>query len=192
MDVMNTPSPRRVAAVLAAAALAVSLTACTSTTPPAPTGGSGESTQTVHLVDVDGNEVPADAVLGWSDDVFASPVASDPTYTKSFPVPAGATAVATFISPRGSETDTSAWNASGWLGLTPEGILLPNLKLSGNTQGGTGTPSSTQAVATTGGDYSVGFAFLDGTTVVEADFIQVTVVGDADPNDATWTRVDAP
>lgn len=194
MDPMN-PSPfrrRRAVIVLAALAASAALSACTSTTSPTPTGGAAASTQTVHLVGVDGNEVPAGSAIGWDDDVFGSPVASDPTFTKTFPVPAGASTVVTFISPRGKERDTAAWNASGWLGLTPAGILLPNLKLSGNTDAGTGTPSGTRAVATAGGDYSVGFAFLDGATVIEADFVQITVVGDTDPVAATWTRVDTP
>lgn len=177
---------RRVFAALAALLLAATLTACT--------GGdtsSSESVQVVHLVDVDGNELASGAVLGWDDDVFGSPVASDPTFSHAFTVAESATAVTTFLSPRGKEYDTAAWNASGWLGLTPEGILLPNLKLSGNTTAGNGSPAGTAAVATNGGDYSVGIAFLDGTTVIEADFIEIHVAAAADPVDATWTW-DAP
>lgn len=172
---------RRILAALAGLAAVALLAGCT------PADAADRTVQTVHLIDVDGGALPDGTTLGWEDDVFGSPVASDPDSTHAFPVPQGATAAATFVSPRGKEHDTATWSASGWLGLTPEGILLPNLKLSGNTEAGSGTPSGTTAVAVAGGDYSTGIAFLDGTQVIEVDYVEITVTGNADPVKATWT-----
>ena len=64
----------------------------------------------------------------------------------------------------------------------------PNLKPFANTEAGTGTPAGAAAVATTGGDYSLGIAFLDDSArVVEADFVAITVTASADPSAAIWT-----
>ena len=178
-----TSLPSRAAIAAAALAAVLTLSGCTAPQPDA----QASSAQVVHLLDADGNELADGVVRGWSEDVFGSPAASDPTFSEAFVVPPGATTVVTFISPRGREADTTAWNASGWLGLTLDGILLPNLKLSGNTDAGPGSPSGTIAVATTGGDYSTGIAFLQDGKVIEADFIEVTVTGNAAPENATWT-----
>lgn len=178
-----THPPVRMVALAASIAVAFTISGCTSP----PHDPDTLSTQVIHLVDVDGAELAAGASLGWSDDVFASPQASDPTFSHPFAVPAAANVVMTFISPRGEETDADAWNASGWLGLTPEGILLPNLKLSGNTEDGTGNPSGAAAVGAAGGEYSTGIAFLRDGKVIEADFVEITVTGNAEPANATWT-----
>ncbi|MEN2737827.1 hypothetical protein ABCS02_08560 [Microbacterium sp. X-17] len=135
-----------------------------------------------------GEELPAGTVRGWDQNVLGSPVVSDPSGTHSFAVPAGATAVATFISPRGQETNLKAWDAYGQLELIPAGVQMPNLKLSANTEAGSGSPSGTAAVAKTGGDYSLGIAFLNSSNqVVEADFTFITVVPDDTAAKATWT-----
>lgn len=179
-------------------ATAGGLTACTTTASPAPTGsasapslsaaGALASSQPLYLISADdASELPENTVLSWGDDVLGSPVPSDPNAEHSFEIPDGTTAVTTFISPRGHEADMASWNATGWLGLTEGGILLPNLKLSGNTTPGTGTPSGTRAVATVGGEYSTGIAFLEGATVVAVDFTTITVTPNSDPVKATWT-----
>lgn len=191
---------RHLSAALAVAA-AFTLAACTSgpATSPAPSSTSrGRAVSTVsahpfHLIDIQGAPIPAGRARHWGEDTLGSPVDSDPTGTHSFAVPSAAAAAATFLSPRGRETDIAAWNASGWLGLTPAGILLPNVKLSGLTTAGPGRPSGTAAVARQGGDYSLGIAFLDGNGhVIEADFAPITVLGDSTPTDSTWSSPPAP
>lgn len=137
----------------------------------------------------DGSQIPAGSVLGWNSDVFATPDGPDPDYNSSFAVPAAAGSVVTFLSPRGQETTKSAWNATGPLGLTPSGIMLPNLKPSSLTTPGTGSPSTAAGVANAGGDYSLGIAFIanNGNQVLEANFTYITVVGNSNPALATWT-----
>ncbi len=171
-------------AVLAAAALAI-VPATAASAAIVPTVGSAHPFYLIS--DEDGLQIAPGSVKGWNDSVLGSPEASDEDWNSNFPVPAGAGSVRTFISPRGQETNQAAWNASGPLALTPSGIQLPNLKPSGNTQPGTGSPSGSGAVANAGGDYSLGIAFLNGSAVVEASFTYITVVANARPELATWT-----
>jgi hypothetical protein len=173
-------------ATLAAAALVIA-PAFSASAAIVPTVGSG---QPVFLLsDEDGTQIPAGSVKGWNDSVLGSPEESDEDYNSKFVIPEGTGSVRTFIAPRGQEKNQVAWNASGPLGLTPGGILLPNLKPSGNTVAGQGTPTGSGGVATVGGDYSLGIAFIanNGNTVIEADYTYITVVANANPNLATWT-----
>jgi hypothetical protein len=186
---MNSKLAKRGLIGLGAAVLSVSLAvvpAFSASAAVVPTVGSAHP---VYLVsDIDGSGFAAGTVKGWNDSVLADPQASDPTFSNSFAVPSGATAVRTFISPRGQESTVSAWNAYGALGLTPGGILLPNLMPSANTNAGLGTPSGSGAVANAGGDYSLGIAFLNSSNqVIEADFTFITVTANANANLATWT-----
>lgn len=179
---------RRTAVAVAALALAVtSVTAC-SAAAPAPASDS-TSTRDVYLVSIeDGSAIVESTPLRWDADALGSPVETDETWSHPFTAPAGATTVVTFLSPRGSEHDPKAWNASGWLAITAGAVQSPNLKPFANTEAGTGTPAGAAAVATTGGDYSLGIAFLDDSArVVEADFVAITVTASADPSAATWT-----
>lgn len=141
------------------------------------------------LSEEDGSGFPAGTVRYWSDSVLASPVSSDPTYDHPFTVPANASSVRSFIAPRGQERNKKAWNASAPSAWTSAGYLLPNLKLSGQTSAELGTPSGSSAVATVGGDYSLGFAYFDwtGNTVVEANYTYITVVPNANPSLSTFT-----
>jgi hypothetical protein len=135
----------------------------------------------------DGSQIPAGSSQVWGADVFASPDPTDPDFNSVFAVPAGTTSVRTFISQRGHETEQAFWHAYGPLALTPSGILLANLKPNGNTSAGAATPSGANAVANAGGDYSLGLAFLNGNTVIEADFTYITVVANPVASVAQWT-----
>ena len=181
----------RVAAAVIVLSATVGLAACTGPATSATSSSSAApSAHLVHLVDVDGKPLPGTTGRGWGDDVFASPVESDTTFSHPLSVPSGAASAATFISPRGGEWTTSRWDASGWLGIATDGVLLPNVKISGLTTAGSGDPSGTEAVARRGGDYSLGIAFLDaGGRVIEADFASVTLAPADNPSDATWTWV---
>lgn len=150
-----------------------------------PTVGSAHP---VYLLSADdGSQVPAGTALSWGVNVNGSTLASDPDFTSKFAIPAGATAVKTFISPRTQESTVSAWNASGNLALTAGGIQIPNLKPSNNTIVGSGTPAGSSAVANVGGDYSLGIAFLNGNAVVEVDYTYITVAANPTASLATWT-----
>jgi hypothetical protein len=176
----------RVGIVSVAAAAALIVTpALSASAAVVPTVG---STHPFYLLDPEqANLIPAATVLGWDDDVLGDPEPGDPDANALFSIPSGATAVKTFIAPRGQETTEGSWNAYGALDLTPGGILLPNLKPSGNTNAGLGSPSGSGAVANAGGDYSLGIAFFNGNQIIEADFTFITVVANANPSKATWT-----
>ncbi|MEN2737828.1 hypothetical protein ABCS02_08565 [Microbacterium sp. X-17] len=166
--------------VLTAAALVIA-PALTASAAIVPTVG---SVNPVYLLDgSSGAQLAAGTVLGWNTSVLSSP---DGTVTTPFTAPAGAVSAKTFISQRGKETSLSTWSAYGPLSLTA--LATPNLKPSGNTTAGLGTPSGSTAVANAGGDYSLGVAFLDSTNhVLEADYTYITVVGNANAALATYT-----
>ncbi|PZQ90777.1 MAG: hypothetical protein DI534_06180 [Leifsonia xyli] len=145
------------------------------------------STHPVYLIsDLDGTQIPPGSVLNWGDSVLASPEPSDEDYNSHYVSPAGTSEIRAFISPRGQEKNPNVWNAYGSIGYLAK-VQLANLMLSGNTSVGQGTPSGTIAVAMAGGDYSLGLAFFNGMQVIEADYTYITVVGNANPNLATWT-----
>jgi len=100
---------------------------------------------------------PVTGSIGFDQQVVALLDGSD--YNVMYPVPAGATGVYTFVSPRGQESNIRAWNAKAVQGLTPGGILLPNVSLGNQATLGDGTPQGILAVRTAGGDYSLGLAF---------------------------------
>ncbi len=186
---MNTTLARRgrvgIAALLATTALVV-VPAFTASAAVVPTVG---SLQPVYLIsDLDGSGIPAGTALGWTADVLADPQPADPNYINKFDIPNGTVSVRTFISPRGQEKTTTAWNASGPLANTPGGILLPNMKPSANTLAEQGSPSGQGGVANVGGDYSLGFAFLDlNNHVIEANYTYITVTPNPNLSLATWT-----
>ena len=172
-------------AVVATAALVV-VPALTASAAIVPTVGSAHP---MYLVNIeDGSSIAAGTVLHWDDDILGDPQPSDLAFEHKFAVPAGAMQVKTFISPRGQETTYSAWNAYGSLGLTAGGILTPNLKPSGNTVAGQGSPSGSGAIANAGGDYSLGIAFFGpGSSIIEANYTYITVTANTNPSLATWT-----
>ncbi|KQR92766.1 MULTISPECIES: hypothetical protein [Microbacterium] len=186
---MNTKLAKRglvgLGAVVLSATLAV-VPAFSASAAIVPTVGSAHP---FYLVDLgDGSALAAGTVKGWNDDVAGNPQASDPDFTHAFAIPSGTATARTFISPRGQESNISAWNAYGPLGTNTGNILFPNMKPSANTSTGLGSPSGSGGVANAGGDYSLGIAFLDmNNHVIETDFTFITVTANANANLATWT-----
>jgi hypothetical protein len=87
----------------------------------------------------------------------------------------GAQSIDVFLSPRGSEENMAAWNAmttqanlTAFLeDVTPQGLLnsVP-----------TGSPSGQAAVQAAGGNYSLGFAYLDSANkIVKEYYVHITV-----------------
>ncbi|KXC07415.1 anti-sigma factor [Microbacterium hominis] len=190
---MNTNTLARGLVGLAAAAALVLVPTLGASAAIVPTVG---STHDVYLIDVEeGTPITEGASLKWNKGVLAAPEASDTDFNSYFSIPAGADSVVKFISPRGKEADQSQWNAYAALGFTPNpGIQLPNLQPSSLTSNGQGSPSGIRSVFTaagsyTGGEYSLGIAFLKngGSQVVETDFVFVDVVATSDFNQGTWT-----
>lgn len=187
---MNISRVKRVAVGFGAALVTAALVAVPAVSANAAVTTTVGSDQPLYLIsDDDGSGFPAGTAKNWSDSVLASPVSSDPSYNHPFAVPANGDTVRTFISPRGQERNRSAWNASAVSAYTSSGYLLPNLQLSAQIVAELGTPSGSSAVASAGGDYSLGFAFFDitGNTIVQATYTYITVVPNADPNLATFT-----
>lgn len=168
-------------AVIVAAALTVVPAVSASAAVP-PTVGSANP---VYLLNGDdGAPFPENEARRWGESAIAS---KDGGLESKYDVPAGTSWVRTFIAPIGEERTFTKWHAYGPLGLTEGGIWLPNLKPNGNTSGGRNPLSGTNTVAMTGGNYSLGFAFLDGTEqVIEANYTTIEVTANADPNLATW------
>lgn len=169
------------AAALVAGALIIAPMAA-SAVPGYPTN----SDHKVYLLDGStGNQLTAGTSLGWTKAVLATPVEGDPDagYTR----PSASVQAYVFIAPRGQERTFSKWNAYtniGNLDLVVQAQLNPGSLATA----GTGTPSGTASVATAGGDYSLGLAFLDSSnTVLEADFTWIEVTAGATAAAATYT-----
>lgn len=110
--------------------------------------------------------------------VIALPAAGDIATT--FPIPTGATEAWTFIAPQGQENDITKWNAKAVVGLTPGGILYPDVTLQNQITQGLGSPAGTNAVKAAGGAYSIGLAFTSnsGITLLNQFYghVQITPV----------------
>jgi len=111
---------------------------------------------TFHIADAATAE-PVTGSIGFEQLVVGILDLSD--YNITYPIPAGATAGWVFVSPQGSESTPSAWNAKSFQGLTPGGLLLPNVSLTNQVTAGGGTPNGINAVKAAGGNYSIGLAF---------------------------------
>lgn len=125
--------------------------------------------------------VPSGATNQWTSDILGAPSGTDPLAL--FTGSADATGVYVFVSPRGSERTPSAWSASsvsGFVGST-KNVQLPAANLSTFLLG---QPSN---VKSTGGNYSLGFAFTknNGLTVADAGvfYTYITVT----PGTGAWT-----
>ncbi len=125
-----------------------------------------------------GDAVAAGSKLAFTKDVSGSPVATNTAFdnTKSFEAPADATSVATFIAPRGSEKTKSAWKAFADNGFQTSDAgkrvtFMPAARLSSQTNG------DINGVKANGGDYSLGFAFLNNNgNTIASDAIYFTYI----------------
>ncbi|UFS59216.1 hypothetical protein [Subtercola endophyticus] len=179
----------RVAAVgvVAAALIGGTSSLAQAATPVDPTVGSAGP---VYVGDAnDGSRIADGATLDFDYAVIALADPSDlsAVYTGS----ADATSVETFISPRGSESDPSAWTAwstSGFLDGTKNvqyPTITPGSQINGN-----------QNAVRAGGNWSIGFAFLKDNNLHIAGggvyFTNITVAAGGNYQFATPTTVTPP
>lgn len=101
-------------------------------------------------------------------------------------IAAGATGSKTFLAPQGSENNISAWIASNPGAVPASGLLLPNVSPLGQPN----PPGAASTAMTTGGDYSIGFAYTknSGNTIVGSQwFVHIHA---APGGTWTYTQVD--
>lgn len=169
--------PKKVA-IAALAAVTLALVApmsamAAATTTPTVGNATGQTSEAFWILD---SETETPLAAGGSVSMIKDVAGSNAAVTAAISAPAGSTYY-TFISPRGEERNKSAWNAFLLNGTGSANIALPPVKPSGLTSAGTGSPAGIGAVAIAGGDYSLGVAFVTGTsTVVKVDFTYITVV----------------
>ena len=145
---------------------------------------------TLYLADADTlADVPVGAALRWDEPVTALPAPGD--QTNRLLAPAGADSVVTFVGPVGRESDPTSWNATAPWELTPPGQWFADVTPYHLVTVGSGNPAGTGATAATGGDYSLGVAYLadGGSRVVRGGlyFVHIHLTGDPDPAKATYT-----
>jgi hypothetical protein len=133
---------------------------------------------TYYLADANSTEDLAEDsyVIHWNQGLAAIPAPGDwanPVGVR----PAAATQVYTFISPQGSEADRTTWNAYQLQSLLSGGLFLQNVSPLQVLTPGTGNPAGTLAVASTGGDYSLGWAYTNnnGLNVVDGGLYYVHI-----------------
>ena len=120
-----------------------------------------------------GEYVAPGAVIAW--DYASIGAASKTNVDAPFTGPADTTSIRTFISPRGQESNVSAWvaNADGAFAPGTLSVFQPNLSPSGMLRG------QFQNVKDSGGEFSIGFAYLvnNGLTIasVKPVFRYITV-----------------
>lgn len=171
------------AAALAIAALSVPLAANADSTAPTPPTTSSHA---VWLTKGTSNAALLPAGGSWSilQSVFAAKSA-DPTDRLWEPDrPANASYETEFLSDRGKEFKISDWSIYSDVHTTAGNRI--NLA-PGNF--GTANPGkSFDDIGHNGGDYSLGFAWVDANgAVIEANFVHITVTGNADATQATYT-----
>lgn len=155
-------SKKAAAAVVGAVSLALigmSATAANAATV-APLPGSGSP---IYLIDGNTGLAFADGVsIGWDDAAIAAPTTNpeDPFTTTT----TDSTSIAVFLSPRGSETNISAWTAWGESGFAPGTTDLLQPQLSPGNALIAGNAAGAKAA---GGDFSLGFAYVrnNGLTI---------------------------
>lgn len=145
----------RVAAIGLAAAALVGMTATAASAQTKPANSTGAFY--IANGETDGSVMTEGTVNGFEFAALGRPDTTDVnTHFAADPTAESATL---FISPRGSELNPSAWNATGVLAFVPgtKDIWLPSASLSSLTTPGA---SSIDAVRAAGGDYSLGFAYM--------------------------------
>jgi len=115
----------------------------------------GSSVAMYQLDGETGEYVAPGAVVAWDYSAVGSPSKTDIDAT--FTGPDDAVAIRTFISPRGQESNISAWSAWADGGFSPNSklVLLPNISPSGMFGG------QFQSVRDNGGQFSIGFAYVN-------------------------------
>lgn len=177
---MNSKLKLGTAGLVAAALAALALTApaaayADSATAPVVGSAAGQTDEALYVLDPESGEpLPAGSSVAYSLSVVGGPSATDPLATIQPPA-GGASQAYTFISPRGQERTYSAWNTYSLLGSGTEQALVP-IGPSGQVVTGTGTPAGTAAVATAGGDYSLGVAWVTSNAVLKVAFAYISVV----------------
>jgi hypothetical protein len=122
----------------------------------------GSSVAMYQLDGETGEYVTPGTVVAWDYAAVGSPSKTDIDAT--FLGSEDAVDVRAFISPRGQESNISAWSAWSFGGFKPntKEVLLPNISPSGMSGG------QFQAVKDNGGQYSIGFAYVNNNALTIA------------------------
>lgn len=173
------------AALTALALLAPTAAFADSSTPPPVGTAAGQTDQALYVLDPElGTPLTAGTSVAWGLQVFGGPSSTDPEAT--FPAPAATTnSVYTFISPRGSERNFSAWNGYLYQGGTGD-VSLAAISPANLATTGTGSPAGAVAVAAQGGDWSLGVAWTNNSNVVKVAYTHITITAGT-PSTATYT-----
>jgi hypothetical protein len=153
---------------------------------PSASGGTA-STAPYYLIDsATGAEVPVTQVNRWDYDVSGSPVPANEEFdfADSFAAPEAAGAVMTFVSRPGDESDPSKWLAyapNAFVDADEAAVMMPAARLSGQTGG---EPDKVQR---DGGEYSLGFAFMDDAAATVLDDAVYFTRIDVEPGSGDWT-----
>jgi hypothetical protein len=163
------------AALTAAAIVAPTAAFADSSAPPAVGSGAGQTDVALYVLNGETGEPYAQGTsLSYGISLVGGPSATDPE--QAIPAPTGGAANAfSFISPRGQERDYTKWNAMSDLGPGTDQSLVP-IGPSQLITTGQGTPAGTAAVAATGGDYSVGVAWVSQNVIKKVAFTYISVV----------------
>ena len=158
-----------IAAAVAAAivsALGLSVSAANSATQP---NGSDEA---FYLQDLGtGVALTAGSSVAFGANIAGGPDEDNSSFTEKFVTPAGTLNTYAFLAPRGSERTKSAWNI-----LTEAGDLMPSMSPNDMITNSLNTPGSVAAVKATGGNYSLGIAFVNQAgTVLSASYTYITM-----------------
>ena len=127
----------------------------------------GSSTLMYALDGETGEYVAPGTVIAWDYAAIGSPSKTD--VDAVFTGPADADAIRTFISPRGQESNISAWIANADSAFSPGtlSVLLPNISPSSMFRG------QFQNVKDNGGQFSIGFAYVNNNALTIASIAPV-------------------
>lgn len=155
-----------------------------SSVPPAVGTGATQTDQALYVLDPEeGTPLTQGSSVAWGLQLLGGPSATDPL--AEFTAPAGAAQWYTFISPRGSERNYSAWNGYLYQGASGA-VSLAAISPANLATTGTGTPAGAAAVAAAGGDWSLGVAWTNGSNVLKVAYTYITITPGT-PSTATYT-----